>query len=65
MEDTLLTLINFHNNTEQTTTKYKPVDLRDKNNMDLINEINENMKKTITYAIKYKNLYLLEANDLL
>ena len=65
MEDTLLTIIYFHNNTEHTTTKHKPVDLRDTNNMDLINEVNENMKKTITYAIKYKNLYLLEANDLL
>ena len=53
MEDTLLTIINFHNNKEHTTTKHKPVDLGDTNNMDLINEANENMKKTITYAIKY------------
>ena len=65
LEDTLLTIINFHNNTEHTTTKHKPIYLRDTSNRDLINEVNNNMKNTIKYAIKYKNLYLLDANDLL
>ena len=55
----------YDNNTEHTPTKHKPVDLRDTPNMALINEVNENMKKTITAAIKYKNLYLLEAKNLL
>ena len=65
MQDKLLTIINFNNNTEHTTTKHKPVDLRDTFNIQLINEVNQNMKNTLKYAIKYKNLYLLDANDLL
>ena len=60
LEDSLLTIIDFHNNTEHTTTKHKPIDIRDTSNISLINEVNENMKKTVNYAIKYKNLYLLE-----
>ena len=65
MEDTLLTILNFHNNTVHTSTKHKPIDLRDSTNIELINEVNGNMKKVISKSIKYKELYLLDPNDLL
>ena len=63
MEDKLLDIINYHNNTEHSSTKYKPCDLINTTDLELIKRVNENISKTINYAIKHKNLYLLEENE--
>ena len=65
LEDTLLTIINYHNNTEHYSTKYKPADIKDTRDPDLIKKVNENISKALNYAIKYKNLYLLEKGEYL
>ena len=58
-----MNVINFHNNNEHSSTKYKPIDLRDTHDKELIENVNKNMANTINNAIKYKNLYLLEQDD--
>ena len=65
LEDTLLNAINFHNNIKHSITGFKTVDLKEVENINLINQVNENIKKNISRVIKYKDLYLLEVGDLL
>ena len=63
LEDAVLSAVNYHNNTIHSTTKYKPFDLRDTSDLNIINKVNENIKKCIIAALKYKDTYLLDKND--
>ena len=65
LEESLLKAIDYHNSNEHSTTKYKPIDLRDTNDINLINNVKENMEKIIGKALKKFNNYLLEENDYL
>ena len=65
LEDTLLTIINYHNNIEHSSTKFKPIDIKDTSDPDLIKKVNENISKALNYAIKCKNLYLLDKGEFL
>ena len=58
LEDTLLTIINHHNNTEHSSTKFKPIDLLNVTDENIIKTVNEKIAKNINYAIKYKDQYI-------
>ena len=63
LDDAILSAVNFHNNTVHSSTKYKPIFLRDITDINLINKVNENISQCITTALKYKNNYLLDKDD--
>ena len=65
MEEALLKAIDYHSNNEHSTTQYKPIDLRDTNDINLIIHVKENMEKIIGNALKKFNNYLLEEKDYL
>ena len=45
LEDALLNSINFHNNNIHSITGFKPVDLKDIEDINIINQVKENIKK--------------------
>ena len=57
MDDILLKSINNHNNNMHISTNYKPIEIRDVDNIDIINIVNKNIEKNILHAIKYKNIF--------
>ena len=63
LDDAILSAVNFHNNTVHSSTKYKPIFLRDTIDINLINKVNENISQCIKTAIKYKYNYLLDKDD--
>ena len=65
LEDVLLTIVNYHNNIEHSSTHFRPIDIKDTTDPKIIEIVNNNFSKTINYAIKYKNLYLLEKDEYL
>jgi hypothetical protein len=52
IDDAILSAINYHNNSVHTTTKFKPVYLRDITDLKIINEVKANITKSILTAIK-------------
>ena len=65
LEDVLLTIVNYHNNIEHSYTHFRPIDIKDITDPKIIEIVNNNISKTINYAIKYKKLYLLEKDEYL
>ena len=65
LKDVLLTIVNYHNNIEHSSTHFRPIDIKDRTDPKIIEIVNNNISKTINYAIKYKNLYLLEKDEYL
>lgn len=62
-EEALLNAIDFHNNIPHSITLFKPVDIRDTNDENIIKTVNENIKNNISRVIKYKELYLLDSGE--
>ena len=63
LEDALLNAVDFHNNYKHSITLFKPVDIRDTKDNNIIKIVNENIKKNISRVLKYKDLYLLEDGE--
>ena len=45
LEDALLNEVDFHNNSPHSITLFKPVDIRDTKDENIIKTVNENLKK--------------------
>ena len=60
-----MAIINHHNNTIHSSTKFKHIDLLNATDENIIKAVNENIEKNINYPIKYKDQYILENNDYL
>ena len=65
LENILIEAIFTHNNKIHSSTKYKPIDLKDIVDENIINNVLGNIKNKIDKAIKLKDLNLLEKNDYL
>ena len=59
----ILDAINYHNNTKHSSTLFTPLEIKDITDIDKINEVISNMKKTVGRKISKQNDMLLEKDD--
>ena len=65
LNEVLLNAIYTHNNSVHSTTNYKPVDLKDISDPDIINLVKSNMEIKINKKIMQKNLNLIHEGEYL
>ena len=63
METAILDALKYHNTTHHSSIKYSPFELKDTTDKKLIDQVIENIKKTVGKKIKKNNEYLLDHGD--
>ena len=63
LETAILDALEYHNTTPHSSTKYSPFELKDTTDKKLIDQVIENIKKTVGKKIKKNNEYLLDHGD--
>lgn len=63
IESSIVDAIEYHNYSKHSSTNFTPYELKDTDNVDLIQIVNENIKKNVGKKIVKNNELLLEMND--
>ena len=63
METGFLDALEYHNTNPHSSTKYSPLEIKDTTDPKLIEQVNENIKKTVGKKIQKNNKSLLDSGD--